>query len=152
VSLTIRARLLAPILLLVASGCSSDAIYGPQTFFPGGNRHSWSDCEKFASGSADVQICAGYSYLPGGIDLTPQSYVISYYIASDQHVLLSVFDSRGALVRTLIDQDQSAVPQGSWLNFDWKFTDGAGTRVPPGDYRLYFRAGDFVSSSDVTVP
>jgi hypothetical protein len=146
------ARLLALILLLATAGCSSDAIYGPQKFFPGGNRHSWSDCGKFASGGPDVQICAGMSYLPGGIDLTPQSYVISYNIASDQHVLLAVFDARGALVRTLLDEDQSAVPLGVWLTVEWRFTDDAGQRVPSGDYRAYFRAGDFVSSSDVEVP
>lgn len=149
---TSLARLAAPVLLLVISGCSSDAIYGPQTFFPGSNLHSWSDCEKFNSGTANVQVCAGYTYLPGGLDLTPQSYVISYYVANDEHVHLAAFDARGALVRTLIDQDVPAVPYGSWLTITWNFTNDAGVRVPSGDYRLYFRAGDFTSSSDVTVP
>jgi hypothetical protein len=67
-------------------------------------------------------------------------------------VLLAVFDARGALVRTLLDEDQSAVPLGVWLTVEWRFTDDAGQRVPSGDYRAYFRAGDFVSSSDVEVP
>ena len=150
--LTSPARLLAPIFLLALSGCSSDAIYGPQTFFPGGNRHSWSDCEKFSSGTAEVQICAGYTYPQGGIDLSPLSYTISYSIANDQHILLRVFDAQGVVVRTLLDQDQPAVPVGTWLTVDWPFTNDAGIRVAPGDYRAYFRAGDFVSSSDVAVP
>lgn len=148
-----HARPLALALLIVLAGCSSDAVYGPQKFFPGSNLHSWNDCEKFVGAGPDVQVCAGFTYLPGGFDLTPQSYVIAYYIASDEYVRIAVFDSRGALVRMLVDQEEPAVdPLQNWPAVTWDFTDGAGQRLPSGDYRAYFRAGDFVSSSDVAVP
>ena len=34
----------------------------------------------------------------------------------------------------------------------WNYTDARGVRVKPGDYRLYFQADEFVSTSDVEVP
>jgi hypothetical protein len=140
-------------ILLLLAGCSSDGVYGPHTFFPGGNPHSWSDCDKFGGGSSDAQVCAGYTYPPGGIDLRPQSYVISFYLPNAQHVRLTVFNAQGALVKTLLDRDEPGLSPGqSWPTVVWGFTDGAGRRVPPGDYRIYFRAGDLVSSSDVGVP
>jgi hypothetical protein len=148
-----HARPLALALLIALAGCSSDAVYGPQKFFPGSNLHSWADCQKFAGAGPDVQVCAGFTYLSGGLDLTPQSYVISYYVASDEYVRIAVFDSRGARVRILLDQEEPAVdPLQNWPTVTWDFTDGAGRRLPPGEYRVYFRAGSFVSSSDVEVP
>ncbi|HET9251833.1 MAG TPA: hypothetical protein VFP58_06935 [Candidatus Eisenbacteria bacterium] len=33
----------------------------------------------------------------------------------------------------------------------WDFTDANGTRVPDGDYRIYFSATGFLSTSDVPV-
>jgi hypothetical protein len=148
-----RARLVALALLILLVGCSSDAIYGPQKYFPGSNRHSWDDCQKFIGAGPDVQVCAGYTYLQGGLDLTPQSYVVSYYVARDEYVRISVFDERGALVRKLLDQPVSAVVPGqNWPTVTWDFTDAAGIRLASGDYRVYLRAGDYVTSSDVEVP
>jgi hypothetical protein len=148
-----RARLLALALSILLAGCSSDAVYGPQKYFPGNNRHSWNDCQKFLDVGPDVQVCAAFTYLQGGLDLTPQSYVISYFVARDEYVRLSVFDGRGALVKKLVDGPVAAViPGQNWPTVTWDFTDESGMRVASGDYRAYFRAGDYISSSDVEVP
>ncbi len=137
--------------VLLVGGCSSDNIYDPQKFFPGHNPHGWSDCEdKFGPVGTGIQICASYFYPPGSI--APSSYAMSYHIPNDEHVRLAVYDEHALLVKVLIDQDRLAnLPLDSYP-IDWDFTDADGNRVPSGDYRLYFRAGEFVSSSDVEVP
>jgi hypothetical protein len=135
---------------LLLAGCSSDNLYDPQKFFPGRDRHGWEDCsDKFGPNGTGIQICAFYFPNP----LAPTAYAMSYHIPNDEHVRLSVYDQHAVLYQVLLDQDQLAnLPEVSYP-ITWVFTDAVGRKiVPSGNYRLYFRAGDFVSSSDVTVP
>jgi hypothetical protein len=65
-----------------------------------------------------------------------------------------VFDSQAALVKTLLDSDEPATLVGQFRvpPVPWNFTNANGNRVGSGDYRVYFKAGDFTSTSDVQVP
>jgi hypothetical protein len=136
--------------VLLVTGCSSDNLYDPQKFFPGKDRHGWEDCSaKFGPSGTGIQICAFYA--PN--TLAPTSYAMSFLIPNDEHIRLVVYDEHALLVKTLLDQDMTAtLPIGPAHVVDWDFTDAKGHPVMPGDYRVYFRAGDYVSSSDVTAP
>jgi len=65
-----------------------------------------------------------------------------------------VFDSQAAFVKTLLDADEPAnLPNQFRLPpISWNYTDSDGKPVASGDYRIYFKAGDYISTSDVTVP
>jgi hypothetical protein len=153
VPLRVCPRVVALALLLSLVGCSSDAVYGPQTFFPGSSRTSWDNCQKFNTPSPVPQVCAGFTLPQGGLDLTPIDYTISFFLPEPAYVRISVFNAKGALVKLLLEGSEPAVdPQANWPTVVWNFTDAAGQRVATGDYRIYFRAGDFVTSSDVAVP
>lgn len=146
-------RVVAFALLLSLVGCSSDAVYGPQTFFPGSNRTSWDNCQKFTTSSQVPQVCAGFGLPTGGLDLTPINYTISYLLPEPAYVRISVFNAKGALVKVLLEGSEPAGDlQRNWPTVVWDFTDAAGQRVATGDYRIYFRANDYVTSSDVAVP
>jgi hypothetical protein len=56
-------------------------------------------------------------------------------------------------VVTLLDSDEPATLPGQFRipPVAWGFTDANGNPVAEGDYRLYFKSGDFVSTSDVQV-
>lgn len=131
-------------------GCSADAIHSPQKFFPGSQLTSWNQCSKFTDLTNEVIICADLGTLPGD---TGQSYVINFFLPAPEHVRLAVFNEKAELVRVLFDGDEPATLSGTFRSppIPWDFTDASGRRVPEGDYRLYFQAGEFVSTSDLTV-
>ena len=58
------------------------------------------------------------------------------------------------LVKVLFDADEPPTFPGSFRTppISWNYTDARGARVRSGDYRVYFQAGDFISTSDVEVP
>ena len=132
-------------------GCSSDGIHARQKFFPGSQLTSWSACEKFTGISDQVQICASKGLLPGA---TSTTYNISFSLPNDAHILIAVFDQHAALVKVVYDADEPATLPGFFRTpaIPWDFTDAEGHRVHDGDYRLYFKTGQFQSSSDVVVP
>jgi len=134
----------------VLVGCSADGIHSPQTFFPGSQRTSWDECSKFGTTSNVVAICAQTGLLPNA---TAVSYNIDFFIPAPEHVRIAVFDEHAALVKILFDADEPATLPGTFRPglISWDFTDASGTRVPAGTYRLYFQAGDFVSTSDLDV-
>jgi hypothetical protein len=153
VPLRVCPRVAALALLLSLVGCSSDAVYGPQTFFPGSTRTSWDNCQKFTNPSPVPQVCAGFTLPGGGLDLTPINYAISYYLPEPAYVRISVFNAKGALVTLLLQGSEPAGDlQQNWPTVIWDFTDAAGVRVATGEYRIYFRADNYVTSSDVAVP
>jgi hypothetical protein len=147
--LPLRILLVLATLLLV--GCSADGIYSPQTFFPGSTPSEWSSCDKFTGTGSEVQICASVGLLPGA---TASSYNISFWLPASTHVLISVFDSQAAFVTTLLDDDEPSNLPGQFRlpPVSWNYTDSAGKPVASGDYRIYFKAGDYVSTSDVVAP
>jgi hypothetical protein len=53
----------------------------------------------------------------------------------------------------LLDAEEPASLPGEFRSppVIWNFTDESGARVPDGDYRVYFSATDFQSTSDVAV-
>lgn len=133
-------------------GCSADGIHDPQKFFPGSDLESWDACSKFGDPAEDqIQICASTGLLPGRSSAT---YNILFALPNSSHVRIAVFDETAALVKILLDSDEAATLPGLFRQppIAWDFTDAAGHRVPGGDYRIYFRAGDFLSTSDVPVP
>jgi len=135
-------------------GCNSDAIHGRQAFFPGSTLTSWAACDKFSGISNVIQICASTGLLPPITPATQPTYNISFSLPSDASVLIAVFDGHAALVKVLLDSDESATLPGFFRQppIPWDFKDAKGVRVPPGAYRLYFKSGSFQSTSDLEVP
>jgi len=135
---------------LALVGCNSNPIHARQPFFPGSELTSWSACGKFTGVSSDITICAGVGLLPNG---TVPTYNISFSLPNDARVLIAVFDGSAKLVKVLLDQDELATLPGFFRQppVAWDFKDAAGKGVPAGTYRVYFKSGDFQSTSDVVV-
>jgi hypothetical protein len=138
-------------LLLALAGCSTDNVFAPQKFFPGSDRHSFSDCGKFGPSGSEPQVCAGFYTAPGKTEAT---YFISFFIPAPERVRIAVYDQNAKLVKTLLDSDEPANLPGFYRQppVEWDFTNHEGARVPPGDYRIYLSAGDYLNSSDVEAP
>ena len=136
--------------VLVQPGCNSDGIHSPQKFFPGSQLTAWSDCSKFDAPGNSVAICASVGLLPGG---SSPSYNIQFFLPSAAHVRIAVFDEHAALVKVIFESDEPPSIPGSFRTppISWDFTNAKGVRVPAGNYRLYFQADDFVSTSDLEV-
>ena len=136
--------------LLALAGCSADGIHSPQKFFPGSQRTSWNECGKFDAGGTGIAICATTGLMPGE---TSPSYNIQFTLPRPVHVRIDVYNENAQFVRTVFDADEPATLDGSFRvpPSPWDFTDAQGNRVPAGDYRLYFQAEDFTSTSDVAV-
>lgn len=147
-STTLRQWLAVAAIALV--GCSADGIHSPQKFFPGSTLTSWDECSKFGVTGNTIAICATTGTLPGH---STSSYNVNFFIPSPAHVKIAVFDEHAALVKVVFDADEPATLSGTFRvpPVPWDYTDAAGRRVPDGPYRLYFQAGTFVSTSDVTV-
>ena len=135
---------------LALVGCNTNPIHGRQPFFPTSELTSWAACDKFSGISDQIQICASTGLLPGA---TERTYNISFSLPNDTHVLIAVFNSNAERLKVLHDQDEPATLPGFFRQppIAWDFKDGKGVPVPPGDYRIYFKAGDFQSTSDVVV-
>ena len=97
------------------------------------------------------------AYLPKAFALAQNSpnpfnpsTTISYAIpegANQLQVVLNVFNIRGQVVRTLVDQ-----PQGpGTYNVNWDGADIHGARVASGVYFYRLKAGDFVSTRKMVV-
>lgn len=145
-------RVLVVLCVAAFVGCGSDNVDSPLEFFPGSQRTSWEDCGKFGGGGNQVQVCAALINAPG--TSTPSSYSISFYLPSPGDVRIVVFDAHGKLIKILLnDSEPATIGPFRTPPVDWDLTDAAGDRVPPGDYRVYMKAGaSFLSSSDITLP
>ena len=125
-------------------------MHSPQKFFPGSNQTSWDACDKFGTAGDQIQICASTGLLAGQ---TAPTYNIRFNMPNAGHVTIGVFDTNAKLVKYLLDDDEPATLPGLFRQppVVWDFTDANGVRVPNGDYRVYFKTGDFQSTSDVAV-
>ncbi|MGE5177159.1 MAG: hypothetical protein ACM3JJ_12400 [Hyphomicrobiales bacterium] len=143
--------MLAAVAALAIAGCSADGIHTTQKFFPGSQLTAWNACDKFAGGGNQIAICAAKGLLTDGVT---QGYTIQFTLPEPVHVRIAVFDDRARLLKVLLDSDESATLQGQFRTppVVWDFTDANGVRVKDGDYRLYFKADTYLSTSDVTVP
>lgn len=132
-------------------GCSADGIHSTQQFFPGSELTSWDACDKFATTGDHIAVCATKGLLPDGVT---EGYSIQFALPAPVHVRIAVFDSRAALVKVLFDADEPATVQGYFRTppIEWDFTDANGVLVKPGQYRLYFKAEQYLSTSDVVYP
>jgi hypothetical protein len=143
-------RVLALLCVAVIVGCSADNVDSPLKFFPGSERTGWNDCGKFGGGGNEVQVCAALINAPG--TSVPVSYSISFFLPSPADVRIAVFDAHGGLVKVLLDDSEPAtVGPFRTPPVDWDLTDQQGVHVRHGDYRVYMRAGQFLSSSDVAL-
>ena len=97
-----------------------------------------------------MTICAVTSLLPGESFAT---YNIRFNTPNADHIKIAVFDSHAALVKVIFDADEPATLPDEFRSppIIWDFTDASGARVPDGDYRIYFSATNFLSTSDVPV-
>ena len=145
-------RVLVVLCAIAFVGCSADNVDSPLEFFPGSQRTSWDDCGKFGGGGNQIQVCAAIINAPG--TNTPASYSISFFLPSPSEVSIVVFDAHGALVKVLLnDQEPATIGPFRTPPVDWDLTDATGTKVKPGDYRVYMKASPtFLSSSDVNIP
>jgi len=67
-------------------------------------------------------------------------------------VRIAVFDANAVLVKVLLDsEEQGTLGQFRTPPVQWNFTDAHGDRVK-GEFRIYFSAGEFLTSSDVVAP
>ena len=145
-------RICVSFALALLVGCSANELSSPLNFFPGAERSSWSACDKFGATGGDVQVCA--TFLLDVNTNTATSYSISFFVPRTLHVRIAAFDTHGALVKLLLDREETAtIGQFRTPPIIWDFTDSRGARVPGGSYRCYLSAGeDFLSFSDVEVP
>ena len=72
---------------------------------------------------------------------------ISYRLPAESHVVLRIYDVKGALVRTIVDAPQS---QGSH-SVIWDGNDGNGNAASPGVYFSRLEAGDVSGVSKMIV-
>jgi hypothetical protein len=81
------------------------------------------------------------------------SYNIRFNIPNQDHIKIAVFDSHAALLKILFEADEPATLPNEFRSppIVWDFTDANGARVADGEYRLFFSATNFQSTSDVTV-
>jgi hypothetical protein len=133
---------------IALAGCSDDGVFSPQDFFPGSSPTAWDSCDKFSVVTDQIQICASIGTLP---TQTRASFNIQFALPGDAHVRIAVFDSHGALIRTLLNGDEPATLPGFFRTppIAWDFTFEDGHRVPAGHYRAYFQSGTFISTSDI---
>ncbi|HYQ88322.1 MAG TPA: hypothetical protein VEU09_01690 [Candidatus Binatia bacterium] len=143
-------RVLALLCVAAIVGCSADNVDSPLVFFPGSEKTGWDDCGKFGGGGNEVQVCAALLNAPG--TSIPVDYSISFFLPSPADVRIVVFDAHGALIKVLLDDSEPATA-GPFRTppVDWDLTDQQGEHVPHGDYRVYMRAGQFLSSSDIAL-
>ena len=66
---------------------------------------------------------------------------IRYSVKTSGHVTLNVYDVRGALVRTLVNE--SKIPQPEGFKVEWDGRDNAGAQVASGVYFYRLRAEGF---------
>ena len=72
---------------------------------------------------------------------------ISYALPSGSNVSLNVYDIRGRLVRTLVDERK---PAGSY-NLMWDGTDELGRKVSSGVYFYRMQSGDFTQTRKMVI-
>ena len=70
---------------------------------------------------------------------------ISFSLSRGQHVVLSLYDLQGRLVRVLSDR----VYRRGAHEVQWDGRDGAGRSAPSGTYLLWLRAADGVAARKV---
>jgi len=70
------------------------------------------------------------------------STTIEYAVQHPSHVLLSIYNFSGQLVKTLIDENKNT---GEY-SIIWDGKDNSGNTVPPGNYFYQVKVGDFIST------
>jgi hypothetical protein len=75
------------------------------------------------------------------------STTLRFKLAERQNVKIEIFDVKGALVRTLVNE---VIESGSYPVI-WDATNEAGTVMPTGTYIAKMTAGDYTSSIKMTL-
>jgi len=75
------------------------------------------------------------------------STVISYQLAQDSHVSLTIFDMLGQKVKTLVNVFQ----QAGYYNITWDGTNDSGRKAASGIYIYRIKAGNFIKTLKMNV-
>jgi len=76
----------------------------------------------------------------------PQT-TIQYYTNKDDHIRLKIYDLKGEVIKTLVDEYQTA----GYYTITWPGDTDAGGEVPSGVYFCRITAADFVSTKKMVV-
>ena len=102
--------------------------------------------EKFSPSQPQNNTVSGLieSFLLGGNFPNPfnPSTTIDFQLPKESHVSITIFNSNGQLIRTLVD---SHLPAGAH-RVQWDGLDDSGTHVAAGIYLCRMKAGDFMDT------
>lgn len=108
--------------------------------------------ERVSQNPFTIEVATGVQDLPAvtAFDLAPNSpnpfnprTTIRFSLAAAADVRLTIFDARGRLVRTLVDDHRQGPSQHEAV---WDGTDDRGTALPSGVYVYHLQAGEFTQS------
>jgi len=139
--------------------CDKENLIDPPDFFQSadtyiaGDPDFWSECDHPCGSFApppqsisapppngDILICTGPNPTSGPI-------CIEYVLRTEADVAMSVYSQKGEKLKTLVRSRQSALTRST----EWDLTDDSGREVANGTYRVFFKAGDYVTHGDVIV-
>jgi hypothetical protein len=115
----------------------------------GGNESPFAATEFRVSGvgpGGDLPVTT--SFRTGSENPVRDGALVLYDLPSKATVSLHVYDARGRLVRTVLEN--ASVPGGRY-RWEWDLRDGLGVRVSPGIYFQRFEAGDFAETVKTVV-
>ncbi len=146
------------LLFLLLCSCEKENLIDPPDFFESAKSYSsanpdfWSECDHgcglFTPASLPAAPPPGGSvFICTGPNPTSGPFCIEYTIQSEEDVAMSVYSQKGEKLRTLVRARQSALTHSA----SWDLTDDSGREVPNGTYRVFFKAGDYVTHGDVIV-
>ncbi|UCF79621.1 MAG: hypothetical protein JSW03_05105 [Candidatus Eiseniibacteriota bacterium] len=88
----------------------------------------------------DIYICTGPNPTSG-------PFCVEYTLRAEADVAMSVYSQKGEKINSLVRENQLPLTYSR----TWDLTDEDGRQVPNGTYRVFFKAGDYVTHGDVIV-
>lgn len=147
------------LLFLMLCSCDNENLIDPPNFFESADSYSsgdpdfWPQCTHTCGTPAlpphsnaapppgdEILICTGPTPTPGPICL-------EYTLHSQADVAIAVYSQKGEKIKTLVRERQFAVTYSCM----WDLTDDSGRGVTNGTYRVFFKAGDYVTHGDIIV-
>jgi hypothetical protein len=147
------------LLFFLFCSCENKNLIDPLDFFDSaddyvsGDPDFWPECAH-SCGTLAPPVQSRLAPPPGG-DITvctgpnPTSgpFCIEYVLREEADVALSVYSQKGEKIKTLVRARQTALTR----SVNWDLTDDDGRGVVDGTYRVFFKAGEYVTHGDVIV-